>query len=205
MVKIYADAIQFVNDQTVRLMGADFGFNEHGIVDEVQKLFKNNEQLWNPVGFVGNIGFKELVKEYLSESYGLMEWSIKGIIHNKVGWFDGNSKNLKDYSNKNQKWLDSLGGFEKLKTRILKLDLKKTTMNENEINDLLHTLDLLEYAENDEHPAKAFKNPKQKEILIKISESTKNPTLRNYFLTMGLNVDVELLASTSKKNIQCAE
>ena len=59
--------------------------------------------------------------------------------------------------------------------------------------------------EPNEHPAKAFKNPKQKEILIKISESTKNPTLRNYFLTMGLDVDVELLASTSKKNIQCAE
>ena len=65
----YRDAIQFVHDQTVRYMNK--GLTDRQIVEKVvlpQHLSRH---------------------PYLQELYGTVEWSVRGVYHGYIGWFNG--------------------------------------------------------------------------------------------------------------------
>nr|XP_039269619.1 putative alkyl/aryl-sulfatase YjcS [Styela clava] len=71
---VYRDAIKYVNDQTIRLINK--GYLPGEIVEEVQlpdKLFEH---------------------PFLQQHYGTVEWSIKGVFTNMMGWFSGDPKDL---------------------------------------------------------------------------------------------------------------
>ena len=75
LLTTYRDAIQFVHDQTVRLMNLGLDPNE---IAERLVLPKH----------LGD-------SPYLKEFYGTPEWSSKNVFSGYLGWFDGNPSNLK--------------------------------------------------------------------------------------------------------------
>merc|ERR1712071_463649 len=117
---IYSDAIQFVHDQTIRLMNQ--GVPTRNIIQTVKQIYP----------------FKN--EPYLREQYGTLEWSIKGIIGSYVGWFNGNPAYLTEYD-RPQKMLHSLGGPSALLKRIHELN------QSSDKDDLLHALELIEFLE----------------------------------------------------------
>jgi alkyl sulfatase BDS1-like metallo-beta-lactamase superfamily hydrolase len=70
----YRDAIQFVHDQTIRLMNA--GLRPQEIVEQVKLPAHLARQ------------------PYLHEYYGTVEWSVRAIFDGYLGWFGGNATNL---------------------------------------------------------------------------------------------------------------
>ncbi len=70
----YRDAIQFVHDQTIRLMNK--GLTPGEIVEQV-KLPPHLAQ-----------------QPYLHEYYGTVEWSVRAIFDGYLGWFGGNATDL---------------------------------------------------------------------------------------------------------------
>ncbi|MBM3567791.1 MAG: MBL fold metallo-hydrolase [Alphaproteobacteria bacterium] len=70
----YRDAIQFVHDQTIRLMNKGFG------PDEIATRLVLPQHL--------------AAHPHLQEFYGKVEWSARAIFHGLLGWFDGNPARL---------------------------------------------------------------------------------------------------------------
>ena len=73
-LNIYRDAIQYIHDQTIRLM------NQGLYPDEIAEIVKLP---------------KEIAKSpYLYEFYGTVRWSVKSIFNGYLGWFSGNPSEL---------------------------------------------------------------------------------------------------------------
>ena len=70
----YRDGIQFVHDQTIRLM------NKGLTPDELVEAVKLPEHLAN--------------HPYLFEYYGKVEWAVRNIYNGYLGWYDANVSNL---------------------------------------------------------------------------------------------------------------
>ena len=70
----YRDGIQFVHDQTIRLM------NKGLTPDELVEAVKLPEHLAN--------------HPYLFEYYGTVEWAVRNIYNGYLGWYDANVSNL---------------------------------------------------------------------------------------------------------------
>jgi len=166
--KVYSDAIQFVHDQTVRLMNQ--GLSTVEIVNEVKSLYP----FWD--------------EYYLREQYGTLEWSIKGIVSHYVGWFDGNVKNLKNYDSHDEKWVTSLGGCEKIVKKVENL------IESEDKNDWLHALELSNFCQklDTKSDSNSIHSSIQSDLLKKLANSESSPLARNFYLTSpnsGLNVD----------------
>lgn len=163
--KVYSDAIQFVHDQTVRLMNQ--GLSTVEIVNEVKSLYP----FWD--------------EYYLREQYGTLEWSIKGIVSHYIGWFDGNVKNLRNYESFDEKWVESLGGCEKISEKIQNL------MKSEDRNNWLHALELSNFCQKLD--VRSDSDSKlQATLLNKLANSESSPLARNFYLTSpnsGVNVD----------------
>ncbi len=70
----YRDAIQWVHDETVR------GANKGHDIDTLAETIKLPEHLKN--------------KHYNTEFYGQVDWSVRAIYSNNLGWFDGRPEAL---------------------------------------------------------------------------------------------------------------
>lgn len=70
----YRDAIQYVHDQTVRLMLKNYHPDEIATSVELPSNLRH--------------------KEYLKEFYGTVGWSAKSIFHGYMGWFSGDECDL---------------------------------------------------------------------------------------------------------------
>ena len=77
---IYRDAIQYVHDQTIRLM------NEGYYPDEIVELIELPDELSS--------------SSFLREFYGTIRWSVKSIYSGYLGWFNGNPADLDPLSRK---------------------------------------------------------------------------------------------------------
>lgn len=74
IVTCYRDAIQYVHDQTVRLMN-------HGLTpDEIVAQIRLPDAL--------------ATHPYLQPHYGTVAWSVRAIVQGYLGWFDGQPANL---------------------------------------------------------------------------------------------------------------
>jgi len=70
----YRDAIQFINDQTLRFLNNGYTIDE--IVEKVR------------------LPLVLATHPYLLEHYGMAVWSVRSVIDGKIGWYDRDSVNL---------------------------------------------------------------------------------------------------------------
>ena len=92
---IYRDAIQYVHDQTIRLM------NEGYYPDEIVELIELPDELSS--------------SSFLREFYGTIRWSVKSIYSGYLGWFNGNPADLDPLSRKEKAIrISNLAGGDKI-------------------------------------------------------------------------------------------
>ena len=160
VLMVYRDAIQYIHDQTIRLM------NQGYYPDQIVEMVELPEDISN--------------SPYLYEFYGTVRWSVKSIFNGYLGWFNGNPSELDPLSREEKaKRISKLaGGNDNLLSQ-----LKAAVQNEDmqwalELSDYLIALDFF----NDE-----VKNLRQQALIYEGSRSS-NPNKRNYFLTSALEL-----------------
>ena len=96
-VTAYRDAIQYVHDQTIRLM------NQGLSADEIAA------QLTLPAHLANH--------RYLREHYGTVGWSARSIFEGYLGWFSGNPTDLEPLApyERAQRMANMVGGVDQLK------------------------------------------------------------------------------------------
>ena len=158
---VYRDAIQYVHDQTIRLMNE--GYYPDQIIEMVDL----------PTSIKGS--------PFLSEFYGTVRWSVKSIFNGYLGWFNGNPADLDPLSREIEaQKLAKLVGSEQL----LFEALEKSVIDEDmqwalELSDKLLAL---EYSVDEV-------NKLRQEALIYIGLRSSNPNKRNYFLSSAMELD----------------
>ena len=162
VLMVYRDAIQYIHDQTIRLM------NQGYYPDQIVEMVELPEDISS--------------SPYLYEFYGTVRWSVKSIFNGYLGWFNGNPSELDPLSREEKaKRISKLaGGNDNLLSQ-----LKAAVKNEDmqwalELSDYLIALDFF----NDE-----VKNLRQQALIYEGSRSS-NPNKRNYFLTSALELQI---------------
>ena len=175
-LNIYRDAIQYIHDQTIRLMNQ--GLYPDQIVEQIQL----------PDSIANS--------PYLYEFYGTVRWSVKSIFNGYLGWFGGNPSKL-DPLTINEKAIrmsNLAGGNDKLLS-----ELRNAVKNDDmqwalELSDHLIALDYLIEEVKD----------LRVEALIYEGSRSSNPNKRNYFLTSAFElnngiIDTSLIDRTSEE------
>ena len=175
-LNIYRDAIQYIHDQTIRLM------NQGLYPDEIAEAIELPKNIAD--------------SPYLYEFYGTVRWSVKSIFNGYLGWFSGNPSELDPLSRKEKALrMSKLAGGENALLEELKTAVKDKDMQwALELSDHLITLDYF----IDEVKNLRF------EALIYEGSRSSNPNKRNYFLTSAFElnkkiVDSSLLDRTSEE------
>ena len=160
MLIVYRDAIQYIHDQTIRLM------NQGYYPDQIVEMVELPEDISN--------------SPYLYEFYGTVRWSVKSIFNGYLGWFNGNPSELDPLSREEKaKRISNLAGGNDNLLSQLKAAVKDEDMQwALELSDYLIALDFF----NDE-----VKNLRQQALIYEGSRSS-NPNKRNYFLTSALEL-----------------
>ena len=158
---IYRDAIQYVHDQTIRLM------NEGYYPDEIVELIELPDELSSST--------------FLREFYGTIRWSVKSIYSGYLGWFNGNPADLDPLSRKEKaiRISNLAGGDENLFN-----ELKRAVKEE----DMQWALQLSEHLINLEYKISETNKLKSKALFYEGIRSS-NPNKRNYFLTVAMELD----------------
>ena len=161
ILTIYRDAIQYIHDQTIRLM------NEGLYPDQIAELIKLPEHIAN--------------SPYLYEFYGTVRWSVKSIFNGYLGWFNGNPSELDPLSRKERAIrISKLAGGDQMLLEQLYSAVKKEDMQwALELSDHLITLDYF---------VDEVKDLRKKALIYEGSRSS-NPNKRNYFLTSALELN----------------
>ena len=172
---IYRDAIQFVHDQTIRLM------NKGHSPDEISHMIQLPPEVSS--------------SPFVREFYGTVRWSVKSIFNGYLGWFDGNVSNLdplpsEDYA---RRLAILSGGEEKLFEALQKAV---------EIEDMQWALQLSDSLLALNYKIDSTKILRQEAIQY-IGDRALNPNKRNYFLSsaneLNANYQAEpLLPQTSE-------
>jgi len=161
ILNTYRDAIQYIHDQTIRLMNQGF------YPDEISEMIKLPKSLSD--------------SPFLYEFYGTVRWSVKSIFNGYLGWFNGNPSELDPLSRtqKAQRISALAGGDEEL-IKSLKIAVDNEDMQwALELSDYLISLDLF---------TSEVKELRQKALIYEGSKSS-NPNKRNYFLTSALELN----------------
>ena len=160
VLMVYRDAIQYIHDQTIRLM------NQGYYPDQIVEMVELPEDISN--------------SPYLYEFYGTVRWSVKSIFNGYLGWFNGNPSELDPLSREEKaKRISNLAGGNDNLLSQLKAAVKDEDMQwALELSDYLIALDFF----NDE-----VKNLRQQALIYEGSRSS-NPNKRNYFLTSALEL-----------------
>ena len=152
---IYRDGIQFIHDQTIRLMN----------------------QGMHPEEIIENIDLPEAVASspYLQEFYGTVRWSVKSIFNGYLGWFSGNIAELDPTpAFKKAKFISQMvGGPDALFAELEKAIIDEEMQWALELSDLLLAMD---------HRTSEVTRYRAKAALY-IGTMASNPNKRNYFLS----------------------
>ena len=152
---IYRDGIQFIHDQTIRLMN----------------------QGMHPEEIIENIELPKAIASspYMQEFYGTVRWSVKSIFNGYLGWFSGNISELDPTSTfKKANFIsDMVGGPDALFA-----ELENAIVNEEmqwalELSDLLLAINYRS-SEATQYRSKAA---------FYLGTMAANPNKRNYFLS----------------------
>tara|TARA_Y100001947_G_scaffold24644_1_gene18277 strand:- start:1539 stop:3218 length:1680 start_codon:yes stop_codon:yes gene_type:complete len=179
VLNTYRDAIQFVHDQTIRLM------NQGMYPDEIAEKIKLPESIAD--------------SPYLKEFYGTVRWSVKSIFNGYLGWFSGNPSELDPLSREEKaKRILNLAGDIDVMIDDLRLAVEKEDMQwALELSDYLIALDSF---------TKEVKDLRIDALIYEGSRSA-NPNKRNYFLTSAFElrddfVEPSLLDRTSEELLE---
>ena len=152
---IYRDGIQFIHDQTIRLMN----------------------QGMHPEEIIENIELPSAVANspYLQEFYGTVRWSVKSIFNGYLGWFSGNISELDPTSTfKRAKFVSNMiGGPDALFAQLEKAIINEEMQWALELSDLLLAMDH-RISETTRFRAEAA---------FYLGTMASNPNKRNYFLS----------------------
>lgn len=158
---VYRDGIQYVHDQTVRLMNQ--GLTEDVIAERVQ--------------------LPDHLKQhpYLQEFYGKVEWSVRSIFNGYLGWFDGNATSLLPLAQKQhaQNMVKLAGGIDAFELQI------QTSLDTHQYQWALELLDHLLALQPDNTQAtskKAF-------ALSQLAKDQQNPNARHYYYTQAMELE----------------
>ena len=179
VLNVYRDAIQYVHDQTIRLM------NQGMYPDEIAEKIELPDSIVN--------------SPYLKEFYGTVRWSVKSIFNGYLGWFSGNPSELDPLSReeKAKRVLNLAGDIN-----VLIEDLRIAVSN----NDMQWALELSDYLIALDNFTEEVRNLRIDALLYEGSRSS-NPNKRNYFLTSAFElssdyVEPSLLDRTSEELLE---
>ena len=160
----YRDAIQFVHDQTIRLMNK--GLTPQQIVEKV----KLPPHLAN--------------QPYLQEYYGTVQWSVRAIFDGYLGWFGGNPTDLFPLTldERARRFADLAGGKEALLAKARQAVEQKRYQWGLELTDQLLQLDF--------HFAQV--RTLRAACLEALGVRQVAATARNYYLTEAMEVSGRL-------------
>jgi alkyl sulfatase BDS1-like metallo-beta-lactamase superfamily hydrolase len=160
----YRDAIQFVHDQTVKLI------NRGLIPDEIVERVQLPEHLAK--------------LPYLHEYYGKVAWSVRAIFDGYLGWFDGNATNLHPTppGARAEKLAALAGGAEKLRAAA------QTALDGGDPQWACELADPLLALDPEDAAAKAIKVA----ALTALGENEINANGRHYYLTQAKELAGEL-------------
>ena len=167
----YRDAIQFINDQTIRHLNNGF------TIDEIVQRVRLPQSL--------------ALHSYLQEHYGTVVWSVRSVINGKIGWYDRDPVNLfpltkLDEAKKLKKLLsndfnESASGREKILVTAEEI-AKNPTATDDEIQ---WSLKLSMHACRLAEPGSQFHNRAvavASNCLNKKAAAVWNPSARNTFI-----------------------
>ena len=161
VLTIYRDGIQYIHDQTIRLI------NEGLYPDEIVELIKLPENLAK--------------SPYLFEFYGTVRWSVKSIFNGYLGWFSGNPSELDPLTRKERAvMISKLAGGDEILFKELNAAVENKQMQwALELSDHLMTLN---------YSIDKVKELRKQALIYEASVSS-NPNKRNYFLTSALELN----------------
>ncbi len=154
----YRDGIKSILDQTIQ--GMKQGERPDDLVQHV-KL---------PLPLADN--------PYLQEFYGTVEWAVRGIYADRVGWFDGNATNLFPIPEKDRaaRLVDLIGGPDRVLTR------GREALTARDFN---WAAELADYVLANDSANSAAKKLKA-QALIELGERQINAIARNYYLSSAM-------------------
>ena len=157
---IYRDGIQYVHDQTIRLMNKGFYPNE------IVEMIKLPESIRN--------------SPFLYEFYGTVRWSVRSIFNGYLGWFSGNPTDLDPLTNKEEatRFATIVGGNDPL---FIALEEAVNNSDMQWALELSDRLLILEYRIDEV-------NNLRKQALTYLGKRSSNPNKRNYFLTSAIEL-----------------
>ena len=158
---IYRDGIQYVHDQTIRLMNKGFYPNEIVEMIELPENIRNSP--------------------FLYEFYGTVRWSVRSIFNGYLGWFSGNPTDLDPLTNKEEaiRFAKIVGGNDPL---FIALEEAVKTSDMQWALELSDRLLILEYKIDEV-------NNLRKQALTYLGKRSSNPNKRNYFLTSAIELN----------------
>ena len=161
LLTTYRDAIQFVHDQTVRLMNQGLDPNEIA------------EQLVLPK-HLGD-------SPYLKEFYGTPAWSAKNVFSGYLGWFDGNPSTLKPLPLKDEaeKMIQLSGDWDSL------FEVAEDAFLTDDFQWSLQLTDYLLRSRPDDQKTKLLRQS----ALEGLGSQESNPNSRYYYLSSAAQLD----------------
>ena len=161
LLTTYRDAIQFVHDQTVRLMNLGLDPNEIA------------EQLVLPK-HLGD-------SPYLKEFYGTPAWSAKNVFSGYLGWFDGNPSTLKPLPLKEEaeKMIQLSGDWDSL------FKVAEDAFLTDDFQWSLQLTDYLLRSRPDDQKTKLLRQS----ALEGLGSQESNPNSRYYYLSSAAQLD----------------
>jgi alkyl sulfatase BDS1-like metallo-beta-lactamase superfamily hydrolase len=160
-LEIYRDGIQYVHDQTIRLINKGF------YPDEIVEMIELPENIRN--------------SPFLYEFYGTVRWSVRSIFNGYLGWFSGNPTDLDPLTNKEEATrFSKIAGGDKS----LFLALEEAVKN----NDMQWALELSDRLLVLEYKIDEVNNLR-KQALTYLGKRSPNPNKRNYFLTSAIELN----------------
>ncbi len=160
----YRDAIQYVHDQTIRLMNQ--GLLPLEIVERVKLPAHLARQ------------------SYLHEYYGTVPWSVRAIFEGYLGWFGGNATDLFPLSppERAKRFVDLAGSEQRL------IDHAKQAVAKKDYQWALELCDQLLQINLDSEVVRELKA----EALKSLGSQQIAATARNYYLTQALEIEKKL-------------
>ena len=161
LLTTYRDAIQYIHDQTIRLM--NMGMEP----DEIAENLILPKHLGD--------------SPYLQEFYGSPAWSAKNVFSGYLGWFDGNPSSLKPLPKKEEasNIINLAGGWEKLFQ-----EAEQSYLNE-EFQWSLQLTDYLLRMKPEDRQTKLLRQS----ALVALGAKESNPNSRYYYLSSARELD----------------
>ena len=157
---LYRDAIQYVHDQTIRLM------NQGLYPDQIVEMIELPDEIAN--------------SPFLKEFYGTIRWSVKSIFNGYLGWFNGNISELDPLSRvaEASRIAAMVGGADNIYLQL------EEAVNREDMQWALQLSDhliALEYKLKQVNLLKAI-------AAEHIGQRSPNPNKRNYFLSSAIEL-----------------